>query len=81
MPFFYVRQSEDGIKGQMYADLGVGDWAPEIEETTPEALASLVLKTLADQDKARTRAKAAAAKAQQLEAQGLKTVRNVLGLA
>jgi polysaccharide pyruvyl transferase WcaK-like protein len=80
VPFFYVRQPEDGIKGQMYADLGVGDWAPLIEQITPEELARLVMKNLADPRKARARAKGAAVKAQQLEAQGMKTVRKVLGL-
>jgi len=80
VPFFYVRQPEDGIKGQMYADLGVGDWAPLIEQTTPEELARLVMRNLADPQKSRARAKNVAAKAQQLEAQGMKTVRKVLGL-
>lgn len=81
VPFFYVRQPEDGIKGQMYADLNVGDWAPHIGSISPEELAQLVMTNLADPGKARARAKAAAARAQQLEAQGMKTVRKVLGLS
>jgi hypothetical protein len=32
-PFFYLRQPEDTIKGQMYYDLGFNDWVFEIEET------------------------------------------------
>jgi len=32
-PFFYLRQPEDTIKGQMYYDLGFDDWIFEIEET------------------------------------------------
>jgi len=32
-PFFYLRQPEDTIKGQMYYDLGFEDWVFEIEET------------------------------------------------
>lgn len=32
-PFFYLRQPEDTIKGQMYYDLGFDDWTFEIEET------------------------------------------------
>ncbi len=35
-PFFYLRQPEDTIKGQMYYDLGFNDWVFEIEETTGE---------------------------------------------
>ncbi len=35
-PFFYLRQPEDTIKGQMYYDLGFNDWVFEIEDTTGE---------------------------------------------
>ncbi len=80
IPFFYVRQPEDGIKGQMYADLGVGDWAPRIESITPEALAQLVMENLADPKKARARAKEAARKAQLIQARGMATVRRAVGL-
>lgn len=34
IPFFYLRQPDDTIKGQMYYDLGYSDWIFEIEETT-----------------------------------------------
>jgi polysaccharide pyruvyl transferase WcaK-like protein len=33
-PAFYVRQPTDTCKGEMYRDIGVGDWLFEIEETT-----------------------------------------------
>ena len=33
-PFFYLRQPEDTIKGQMYYDLGFNDWVFEIEQST-----------------------------------------------
>jgi polysaccharide pyruvyl transferase WcaK-like protein len=81
VPFFYVRQPEDGIKGQMYADLGVADWAPKIEETTPEGLAKLVMANLADPKKAAARARSAAAKAQELQARGMARLRKEIGLA
>ena len=80
IPFFYVRQPEDGIKGQMYADLGVGDWAPRIESISPEALAQLVMKNLAHPKKAQARAKEAARKAQLLQARGMAAVRKAVGL-
>ncbi len=35
-PFFYLRQPEDTIKGQMYYDLGFNVWVFEIEDTTGE---------------------------------------------
>jgi hypothetical protein len=33
-PAFYVRQPTDTCKGQMYRDLGAGDWFFEVDETT-----------------------------------------------
>ncbi|MBE0659692.1 MAG: polysaccharide pyruvyl transferase family protein [Bryobacteraceae bacterium] len=80
VPCFYVRQAQDGIKGQMWADVGVGDWAPKIEEVTAEGLAKLVMATLSDQNKARARARAAAEKAQKLQAWGMGVVRKTIGL-
>ena len=34
VPFFYLRQPEDTIKGQMYYDLNFNDWVFEIEQTS-----------------------------------------------
>ena len=31
-PFFYLRQPEDTIKGQMYYDIGLSDWVFEIDD-------------------------------------------------
>ncbi|HYH57361.1 MAG TPA: polysaccharide pyruvyl transferase family protein [Anseongella sp.] len=39
-PFFYLRQPEDTIKGQMYYDLGFDDWIFEIEQTEGEQIAA-----------------------------------------
>ncbi len=39
VPFFYLRQPEDTIKGQMYYDLGFNNWIFEIEKTTGKQLA------------------------------------------
>lgn len=39
-PFFYLRQPEDTIKGQMYYDLGFDDWTFEIEETEGNQITS-----------------------------------------
>ena len=38
-PFFYLRQPEDTIKGQMYYDLGFSDWVFEIEQTEGKQIA------------------------------------------
>jgi Polysaccharide pyruvyl transferase len=53
-PGFYVRQPTDTCKGQMYRDIGVGDWFFEIEETTGESLWSRLAAI--DRDPARAAA-------------------------
>ncbi|CAL1517428.1 polysaccharide pyruvyl transferase family protein [Chitinophaga sp. MM2321] len=40
IPFFYLRQPEDTIKGQMYYDLGFDDWVFEIEQTSGKQIAA-----------------------------------------
>jgi hypothetical protein len=37
-PAFYVRQPTDTCKGQMYPDIGAGDWLFEIEDTNGQQL-------------------------------------------
>jgi hypothetical protein len=37
-PAFYVRQPVDTVKGQMFRDLGLGDWVYEVEQTAGEDL-------------------------------------------
>jgi polysaccharide pyruvyl transferase WcaK-like protein len=39
IPFFYLRQPEDTIKGQMYYDLNFDDWVFEIEEAEGNQIA------------------------------------------
>jgi polysaccharide pyruvyl transferase WcaK-like protein len=80
VPCFYVRQPEDGIKGQMWTDIGLADWAPRIETVSPTQLASLVMDTLANREAARQRAREAAAHAQRIQGEGMHAVREMLGL-
>ena len=42
-PFFYLRQPEDTIKGQMYYDLGLSDWVFEIEQSTAKQVADRLM--------------------------------------
>jgi hypothetical protein len=37
-PAFYVRQPTDTCKGQMYRDIGAGEWMFEVDETSGEQL-------------------------------------------
>jgi polysaccharide pyruvyl transferase WcaK-like protein len=43
-PFFYLRQPEDTIKGQMYYDLGFSDWVFEIEQSTGKQFADRLME-------------------------------------
>lgn len=47
-PFFYVRQPEDTIKGQMYYDIGLSDWVYEIDEIEGEDIADGLMTITAD---------------------------------
>lgn len=53
-PFFYLRQPEDTIKGQMYYDLGFNDWIFEIDKTTGIQLADALRNLWTNYDKAKT---------------------------
>lgn len=43
-PFFYLRQPEDTIKGQMYYDLNFNDWIFEIEETEGKQISDRLIE-------------------------------------
>jgi polysaccharide pyruvyl transferase WcaK-like protein len=48
VPGFYVHQPEDGIKGRMWSDVGLGAFYSRIEETTGDSLAGRVLPLASD---------------------------------
>lgn len=50
-PAVYLRQPEDGIKGQMYYDLGFNDWVFEIEESTGEQITDELMKVFNNYEK------------------------------
>jgi polysaccharide pyruvyl transferase WcaK-like protein len=80
-PGFYVHSREDGIKGQMYSDLGLGDWAPDVDSIRGKQLAELVLSTLNNPAKARARVRAATDLARQKQRDGVHYLRRVTGLS
>lgn len=47
-PCFYLRQPQDTIKGQMYYDLGLGDWTFEIEQTTGQQITERLMQVTKD---------------------------------
>jgi polysaccharide pyruvyl transferase WcaK-like protein len=52
-PAFYVRQPTDTVKGQMYHDIGAGDWTFEVDETSAEELWARLQPIHADLGQAR----------------------------
>ena len=56
-PFFYLRQPEDTIKGQMYDDLGFGRWTFEIERTGGKQIADRLREVWTDYPRATGRLK------------------------
>lgn len=58
-PAIYLRQPVDTVKGQMYRDLGLGDWVREVETTSGRELADQVMAIHADPAAARERVRGA----------------------
>lgn len=78
-PAMYVRQPTDTWKGQMYPDLGLGDWAPEIDKVTGENVADELLKIEANYNVALATAKAAQEAAAARHKALVATMKKVLG--
>jgi hypothetical protein len=52
---FYVRQPTDTCKGQMYRDIGAGDWLFEVDETSGSQLWSGLEAIVRDPAKSRAK--------------------------
>jgi polysaccharide pyruvyl transferase WcaK-like protein len=77
-PCIYVHQPEDGIKGQMWKDVGLGDWFFEVDTTSGDELARTVLGMHANPAAARRKVVDAVAVAQRLQAEGMAAVLGAL---
>jgi hypothetical protein len=78
-PFFYLRQPEDTIKGQMYYDLGFDDWTFEIEQTKGEKIAGSLREVWTDYPKARARVRANMDKVGKIYSDRVKMIRSLTG--
>lgn len=78
-PGVYLRQPTDTWKGQMYPDLGLGDWKIELETTTGREIGERLLKIHNDYDGALALADNAAREAARRHAKTMGVVRKVLG--
>jgi hypothetical protein len=79
-PAFYVRQREDTIKGQMYRDLGVGDWLFEIDEVEGEQIFERLMDVHQNHERAQEQRAAAMAYAWERFEVVAETTRVALGL-
>lgn len=66
-PCMYVHQPEDGIKGQMWNDVGLNEWYLQAAETRGAEVAKTVLGIVRNPDAARAKVKDAVTRAQALQ--------------
>lgn len=74
-PAFYVRQPTDTCKGQMYRDLGAGEWLFEIDRTDGPALWRRLEAIYRDPDRARNRVGSILARVDKLQRRMVEAVR------
>ncbi|MBC7928823.1 MAG: polysaccharide pyruvyl transferase family protein [Bryobacteraceae bacterium] len=74
-PAFYVRQPTDTCKGQMYRDLGAGEWFFEMDETSGEQLWSRLEAIARDPGKAKSKVRAIMATVSSRQQRMVKAVR------
>lgn len=77
-PCIYVHQPEDGIKGQMWKDIGLGDWYFDIEQTPASRIAQRVMQITCQAVAARAMVKGAVDYARVKQKQGMSAVRRTL---
>lgn len=81
-PCIYVHQPEDGIKGHMWKDIGLGDWYFEIEQASGQQVAERVLSIHAKAKQSRSKVHDAVMYARRLQGERMQFVRTkVLGRA
>ncbi|MES2463096.1 MAG: polysaccharide pyruvyl transferase family protein [Armatimonadota bacterium] len=80
-PGLYLRQPEDTWKGQMYPDLGLGDWKLEIQSASGREIAERVLSVHSHYDEALAQVRRAASRAATLQAAAMGIVGRTLSTA
>lgn len=78
-PCMYVHQPEDGIKGRMWEDLGLGTWYVEVDKTTGAEIANRVLEIYGRHDASKAKVRDAVQLARQLQDKAMSYVRTVAG--
>ncbi len=77
-PCVYVHQPEDGIKGQMWRDIGLTRWYIEVEATSGQAIANQVMGIYSNYASAQVQVHEAVIYARSLQAEGMNVLRKLL---
>ena len=77
-PALYLRQPEDTIKGQMWYDLRFDDWVVEIEESSGEQIADILMNIQMNTDKSNEYLRQAMINAKEYHSTAMKQVRQCI---
>jgi hypothetical protein len=81
-PFVMVHQPEDSFKGDMFIDIGLGDWyVPDINRATGDDIARMLMGIVSDMPAARAKLGRAMAFVNERQRFGMMEVRRTLGLS
>jgi hypothetical protein len=81
-PFVAVHQPEDSFKGDMFVDIGLGDWyVPDINRATGDDIARMLMGIVSDMPAARAKLAKAMALVNERHRFGMIEVRRTLGLS
>ena len=81
-PFVMVHQPEDSFKGDMFIDIGLGDWyVPDINKATGDQVARMLMGIVSDLPAARAKLAQAMALVNERHRVGMMEVRRTLGLS
>jgi hypothetical protein len=81
-PFVMIHQPEDSFKGDMFIDIGLGDWyVPDINRATGDDIARMLMGIVSDMPAARAKLAKAMAFVNERQRFGMMEVRRTLGLS
>lgn len=81
-PFVMVHQPEDSFKGDMFVDIGLGDWyVPDINKATGDQVARMLMGIVSDLPAARAKLAQAMSFVRERQRVGMTEVRRTLGLS
>jgi polysaccharide pyruvyl transferase WcaK-like protein len=76
-PCIYVHQPEDGIKGQMWEDLGLGSWYFQVDATTGQTISERVLEIHEHEAASKAKVRAAVLRARKLQDDAMVFIRSL----